>query len=238
MDTSVAAFQSWLTDVKGLAAHTAEVYAGMVDFGLRRGKVLTAVRRARTRGSLKVATAAVRAWGQWTGNPRLAARASTEARKRKVKATIVSYATEEERAKLVQDGIRRLEEPYRSTMVVLATSGLRLPCVLDLSRIQVEAGRAEQVPIPGPQAKTGWWSPPDEVRAAFHTLSQYGGWDILRDLFGRDYTHAYFQIRTILHFTCRKAKIRYLRPTELGRPGNPIRYPADQEQLDEEVRCA
>jgi integrase len=220
------AFCSWLAQ-NGRTQRTAEVYAAMVEFGQKRGNVLLAVRKARTRGSLAVAAAALRAWGDWTGNEGLARQVARIVRSRKVKATIVSYITDQERATLMEQA-RKIEEPYRSAMTVLIGSGLRLGTVLDLSRPQVEAGCTERVPIVGSRKVViGLWLPSPEVREAFCALTQFGTWARLQDLFGRDYPHAYQQIRVLLHHLCRKAGIRQVKPSELSQPNNP-----DQEDLD------
>lgn len=227
-----ASFRSWLTE-NGRAESTAEVYAAMVDFGQKRGNVLLAVQKARTRGSLAVAAAALRAWGDWIGDERLAERVNRIVRRREVKATTVNHITDEER-RLLLEAIQHIEEPYRSAMTVVVGSGLRLSTVLDLSRTQVEVGCTERVPIIGPRSSvTGLWLPPPEVQAAFCALTQYGAWVRMRDLFGRDYQHAYQQIRVLLHYACRKAGIRQVKPSELGLPGSPV-----QAVLDAEMQCA
>lgn len=229
-----ATFRDWMTRERGLAERTAEVYAAMVDYGQRRGNVLLAVQKARTRGSLAVAAAALRAWGAWTRDERLAARVSRTARRREVGATTVNYITDEERKTLL-GAVQKVEEPYRSAMTLVVGSGLRLSTVLDLSRTQVEVGCTERVPIIGPRRDViGLWLPPPEIQAAFCVLPQYGAWTRVQDLFGRDYQHAYQQIRILLHYVCRKASIRQVKPSELSSPDSPVQAA----MLDGEVCCA
>jgi len=99
----------------------------------------------------------------------------------------------------------------------------------------VEVGCSERVPIIGSGGDVvGLWLPPQDVQAAFCTLGQYGGWNRVQDLFGRDYIHAYKQIRILLHYLCRKAGGRQVRPTELVMPGSPIQ----SGMLDEGACCA
>lgn len=228
-------FREWLTHERGLATRTAEVYSQMIDFGRKRGDVLLAVRKARTKGSLRVATAAVRLWGNWTRDTRLVARATQIARRRDVGETIVKHVTEEERTGLV-NSLPRVEEPYQSAMTVVILSGLRLATILDLSRTQAEIGCSERIPIIGPHGDVlGYWLAPTRVQEAFCTLLQYGGWERMQDLFGRDYLHAYKQIRILLRYLSRKSGIRSIRPTEMVRPGSPMQAPG---MLDAEARCA
>jgi hypothetical protein len=236
-----ATFGDWLARECGLAEHTADVYMAMVDFGRKRGNVLLAVEKARTRSSLRVATAALRLWSRWTGDVRLANRVERIASRRRIKTgasvrRIVTITDEERRALLAMIH-RKLEEPYRSTMTMVVASGLRLATILTLTRTQVEVGCTERVPILGGRDRevVGLWLPPPETREAFCTLPQFGGWTRIQELFGRDYIHAYRQVRVLLHYVCRKAGTRQVRPSELGLPESPIQVADD---LDVEARCA
>lgn len=205
-------FRDWLTRVNGLSERTATVYAAMIDYGQRRGDVTAAISSAKSRGTIKVVQAAVRWWSKWTGDRRAALRARLLARERKLPRW-VKPVTPEEREKL-REQVGMLEEPYRSAMTIVC-SGLRLRAAFLLSREMAEIGRTQRIPLQyGPEE---YWLPPPEVQAAFKVLLEYGGWECVRDLFGRDYFHAYRQVADILRETCKAAGIRRIRPAELGR---------------------
>lgn len=232
MNADIASFRSWLAQ-QGKSQRTAEVYAAMVEFGRRRGKVTLAVERARTKGSLSVAAAALRAWACWIGDQKLNRRVVRIACRRHVEGSVVASISNDERKALLS-AIARLEEPYRSSMTVVVGSGLRLGTVLNLSRTQVEIGCSERVPLTGTDGTVvSLWPPPAEVQDAFSALVRFGGWETIQDLFGRDYRHAYRQIRVLLRYVCRKAGTRRIKPSELAKPGSPV-----QAILDEEARCA
>jgi hypothetical protein len=211
-------FRDWLIE-QDLSAHTADVYASMIDYGRRHGDVTAAVLTANSKGTLKVVKSAVRWWSRWTGDRRALGRVRALARKQIAQAHVV-LISDEERAKLCTR-LRWLEEPYRSAMVVIACSGLRLNVVLGLSREQAEVGKDERVPILGVSGDVindGWLAPPD-VQQAFRELLKYA-WVSLQDVLGRDYFHAYRQVAAILRHECRRAGIRRIKPAELGRSSN------------------
>lgn len=210
-DTAV--FRDWLIRVNGLGDRTATVYAALINYGQRHGDVTAAIGTARSTGTLKVVQAAVRWWSKWTGDRKVVRRAKLLARERKLQKWI-KPVTVEEREKL-NSQIRMIEEPYRSAMVVVACSGLRLRAAFLLSRELVEIGRTQRIPLMyGP---VEYWTPQQAVQEAFKVLLEYGGWELVRDLFGRDYFHAYGQVAEILREACKSAGVRRIRPAELGR---------------------
>jgi hypothetical protein len=215
MAPEILTFRDWLINVRELAPRTAHVYAGMVGFGLRRGDPLFAVKHARTRGSLDVAVASLHAWGDYREDKGIGDRADRIARGRKVGSGIVQHATEEER-KVLHDRLDCLEEPYRSALLVVTESGLRFGMVLSMGRMQVEvAAEGQRVPLISGDEVVDMWLSPEPLIASFHNLLAFGGWEKLQDLLGRDYAHAYRQVRIILRHECRVGKIRNIRPGEL-----------------------
>ena len=210
---NTAIFRDWLIRVNGLGDRTATVYAALINYGQRHGDVTAAVGTAKSKGTLDVVQAAVRWWCKWTGDRTAVRRARLLAKERKLQKWI-KPVTAEEREKLDAQ-IQKLEEPYRSAMCVVACSGLRLRAAFLLSRELVEIGRTQRIPLMyGP---VEYWTPQQTVREAFKVLLAYGGWECIRDMFGRDYFHAYGQVAGILRETCKAAGIRRIRPAELGR---------------------
>jgi len=215
MTPNVAVFRDWLVEHQDLAPRTATVYASVIDYGQRNGDVAAAVTTARSLCTLRVVKAAVRWWSRWTGDRR-ATRRVRELARYQLRLAKVKRVTDEEREKLAAC-VRLLEEPYRSVMLVIVSSRLPLRTVFGLSREQLEVGATERVPLLGASSVETMWLPSEEVQQSFRVLGEYGGWERLRDLAGRDYFHAYRQVAAILRQECRRAGIRRLRPAELGR---------------------
>lgn len=206
---NVSEFRDWLLD-QDLSEKTATVYSAMIHYGQRQGDVAKAVRIAHSRGTLKVVRAAVGWWSRWTHDRRVLRRAQVLSLQQ-VCVMKSNAVTEEERAVLCAR-LQRLEEPYRSAMVVVACSGLLLRHAFSITREQAEIGTTERVPI-GEES----WQPSEDVQQAFRVLVSYGAWEHIMDLFGRSYIHAYQQVAHILRHECRRAGIRRIRPAELGR---------------------
>lgn len=228
-------FRSWLSDHKLLSDRTAEVYSAMVAYGTKRGDPLLAVRKARTKGSLRVAHASIRLWAEWTKDPRLERRVGciAHARRHEVEErSQVQHVTEEERTKLLEV-VRALEEPYQSLMVILVGSGYRLGPLLDLSREQADgAAHNEPVVFASEEVILASWTPSEELQVAFAVLGTYGTWERLQDFLGSSYAKAYTQLRILLRGCCRKAGLRNIKPgdlTMLGRAAS---------KLDAEERVA
>jgi hypothetical protein len=223
LDADVASYRDWLVGERKLAERTANVNAAMIDLGKRNGSVVSILKRARTKGTLTVASAAVVLWGRWSHDDRLLRRAKTVAARRGMEETVVPIVTDDERQKLLRK-VARLEEPYRSAMTVVVCSGLKLGTAFDLSRVLVDVARTEQVPLPAREGCDGvMWRAPDSIVPSCDVLLTYGGWERLQDVFGRDYSAAYKQLRILLRFLCRKAGLRQIRPSELGRmPVQPV----------------
>jgi hypothetical protein len=210
-------FRAWLVDRKLLSDRTAEVYAAMVDFGLRRGDPLIAVRKARTKGSLRVAHASLRLWSEWTKNEKISTQADriVRTRRQEVGEGNVRHVTSVEREKLLTV-VRGLEEPYRSAMLIIVGSEHRLGPILDLDRVQADgAAHGEPVLFLSEDTVVSTWTPDAELRTAFAILGGYGSWERVQDLLGRSYQHAYTQLRILLRGCCRKAGIRSVKPGEL-----------------------
>lgn len=206
---NVSAFHDWLIG-QDLSPKTATVYSAMIDYGKRRGDVAQAVRIAHTQGTLKVVRAAVGWWSRWTRDRRVLRR-TLELSRKQVRVMKTNTVTEKERTVLCAR-LHYLEEPYRSAMVIVACSGLRLRQAFGITREQAEIGSNERVPL-----GDDFWLPPEDVQQAFRVLVRYGAWEHIMDLFGRSYIHAYQQVAHILHHECRRAGLRRIRPAELGR---------------------
>lgn len=218
----VVGFQDWLVRSRGVTRSTAYIYSRFVARASSPGGIQGVAAWLHHPGGRAVALAAARRWGEWSGDTGLMTRlrrAATRYRGRPVRHRIP--ATPDEVSRLLPL-VEQLDDPYRSAVIVLVLSGLKLSWVFALTRDQLELACAGPVPIPMDSRSASGdsvWDPCPRVRQAAKLLVEYSGWSRLRDLFGRDYMAAYWDVRYLLRRLSKEAGLsRRLLPGDFRSP--------------------
>jgi len=119
--------------------------------------------------------------------------------------------TEDSRKALLEE-LGKIDPPAGLVLVVLIESGIRVRDVFCLGREALEVHPGEAVPYLR-QGKISYWMPTEAAREVLERLLEYGGWEKLQDILGRDYQAAYLEARVLLRTACRNVN---LDPVKLG----------------------
>lgn len=203
---------------------TAHAYALAVGMLLRGGSDLAAALAAyEPSPRWTTLRSALLAWAAWRKDEGLAARL------RAIQPPPVNYRetkppSEDDWDRIVASAAERVAEPRRSALLLVATSGLRINEVFQLTRGQVGLGVTNrEIAIYQKGARTRDWAPSTQDRILLRNLAAVEGWRILRDVFDptqpgetpteqQRYDAAYHEVRKTLRAVCAAAGVDYVRP--------------------------
>lgn len=200
-------------EAKGFAEQTVTAYVRCIRYAREHNDLLAPIRDAKSKAKWRIAYSAVIAYAKiaFMDVDDIKARAKRIDKPMK-RPEETRPIPEDDYKKIVRAIILALDEPKRSAIFVLATSGLRMGDVFRVTRDQAaKLGQGKAVDIWQKRSRERLWAPADPVVRALRNLARRPNWEILRDVFGGSYESAARSVRDCLHLVAKTAGVDYAR---------------------------